>query len=108
MAPCSYRCIESGIEISKVRSSLAGQPHHKREEGSGVMPISELYLLQPGVQPNQIIAPRHHQYYGAVPNAQADQSGTRSPCSIIIAMAVPTIRSDQPRSSVVLHMPHNS
>ena len=48
--------------------SLAGQPLHKKEEeGSGIMPIRELYLLQPGVQPNQI-APRHHQYYEAVPN----------------------------------------
>ncbi len=34
-------------------ASLAGQLLHKREEGSGVMPIRELYLLQPGVQPNQ-------------------------------------------------------
>ena len=50
---------------------LAGQPLHKREEeGSGVVRIHELYLLQPkGVQPNQI-ALCHHQYYGAVPNAQ--------------------------------------
>ena len=42
--------------------SLAGQPFHKREEGSGVVPIRELDILLPsGVQPNQI-APRHHQY----------------------------------------------
>ncbi len=27
---------------------------HKREEGSGAMPIRESYLLQPGVQPDQI------------------------------------------------------
>ena len=70
------------------------------------MPIRELCLLQPGVQPNQI-APHHHQHYGAVlalypgrgmglgtgpgmrlgavsvPNAQADQSGARSSWLII-------------------------
>jgi hypothetical protein len=34
------------------------------EEGSGVVPICKLYLLQQGMQPNQI-APRHHQYYGS-------------------------------------------
>jgi hypothetical protein len=52
-----------GKSISGIGNpSLAGQPLHKG------LPIRELYLLQPGVQPNQI-APRHHQYYGAVPNA---------------------------------------
>ena len=46
------------------RHSLAGQPLHKREEeGYGIVPMRELYLLQPGVQPNQIV-PRHHHYYG--------------------------------------------
>ncbi len=53
---CSARIIGSGWVVPNTtgRISLAGQPLHKREEGSGVMPIRELYLLQPGVQPNQI------------------------------------------------------
>ena len=69
--------------ISRILS-LAGQPLHKSgEEGSGVMPMCELYLLQPRVQPNQI-APCHHQYQGAVPNARADQSvglGSSTTCT---------------------------
>jgi hypothetical protein len=52
------------------------------EERSGVMPIHELYLLQPGVQPSQITL-YHHQYYGAVSNARADHSGARSSCSAL-------------------------
>ena len=28
--------------------------------GAGVMPICELYLLQPGMQPNQIVPCHHH------------------------------------------------
>ena len=35
-------------------ASLVEQLLHEREEGSGVMPVRELYLLQPEVQPNQI------------------------------------------------------
>ena len=59
------------------------------------MPIRELYLLQPGVQPNQI-ALRHHQYYGAVSNARADQSGARSSCLIILlGLSVPFTLTNQ-------------
>ena len=68
------------LDLAFLKASLASQPLHKREEErSGV---TNLYLLQPGVQPNQI-APCHHQHYGVIPNAQADQSGTRSSCSKI-------------------------
>ncbi len=76
--------LQTKISLCTVVCSLVGQPLHKREEESGVMPIHELYLLQPGLQPNQI-APRHQQIndYGAVPNARADQSDARASYSII-------------------------
>ena len=71
------------------------------------MPITQVVLLQPGVQFNQIV-PRHFQYVGAIPNAQADQPGARSSCSIIFG-AVPGTRSDQPaaRSSRVWFHAHH-
>ena len=64
----AYIVIANFIPSSLHIKSEKGSGHKRKEEGSGVVPIHELYLLQPGVQPTQI-APRHHQYYGAVPNA---------------------------------------
>ena len=48
--PRVYVCVCGRVRVC-LFNSLAGQPIHKREEGSGVMP---------GVQPDQITQ-RHHQ-----------------------------------------------
>ena len=48
-------------------------PSHEGGEGSGVMPIHKLYLLQPGVQPNQIAL-----NIMGCPTCTSDQSGARS------------------------------
>ena len=66
------------------------------------MAIHELYLLQPGVRPNQI-APRHHQYYGAIPNALADQS--RCQIYIMLGLSLSFALTNQvlDLQSVVLH-----
>jgi hypothetical protein len=74
--------------VPKVDISLAGQPLHKREEGSGVMPIHELYL-------RQVCSPIRLLHVITNPI-----SGARSFCS----GAVPAICSDwQPGASAILH-----
>ena len=74
--------------------SLAGQPLNKRGK-VWCHAYTRGVLLQPGVLPNQI-APRHNQYYyGAVPNALADQPGDIFLFNNLLGLSLPLALTNQ-------------